>query len=359
VFCANDIEWGIPELDWDGGPLDARKASLADVLKDAGTKTLQYLYDFGAGWGHTIEIERLINPLPGMAYPRLIKAVGRRPPDAVGSPSFYNGLLEDICDPDRKAQVQALAKERLGEDYDPNHVDADRLGEQVAILARRWSRKETPKLPRLSDLQRSLRVPWRGSDPFSFLMRASLSEEFSDYWSTERITILERGRLLACERLPVDDEVDRLRGSGSKWAAPDNLFYWASILPYVYVRDLLHHAVGIAMSRGPKNGNKWWAKFSKILEKLRVARSAVYTCLGLVEGSDFPSGECGLPWEKLTGRWLNSLMLIWRWLHHCQRWILSLRALRPISLASTFPPVVQRMNGRPCSWRPLRLGGNN
>jgi hypothetical protein len=74
---AKDTGWGIPDPDWGDGPLDARKARLIDVLEDVGAKTLKYLYDSGDGWEHTIKVERLIDPLPGMAYPRLLEAAGR------------------------------------------------------------------------------------------------------------------------------------------------------------------------------------------------------------------------------------------------------------------------------------------
>jgi hypothetical protein len=48
------------------------RARLDNVLEDIGTKTLRYLYDFGDGWEHTIKIERLLEPEPGVLYPRLI-----------------------------------------------------------------------------------------------------------------------------------------------------------------------------------------------------------------------------------------------------------------------------------------------
>ncbi len=46
------------------GPLDARKAKLIDVLEDAGTKTLRYLYDYGDGWEHTINVKSLSSATP-------------------------------------------------------------------------------------------------------------------------------------------------------------------------------------------------------------------------------------------------------------------------------------------------------
>jgi Plasmid pRiA4b ORF-3-like protein len=144
---AKDAGWGAPDPDWRDGPLDARKARLIDVLEDVRTRTLKYLYDFGDGWEHTIKIERLIDPLPGIIYPRPIEAAGRCPPEDVGGPWGYAELLEAISNPghDRHAEF----KQRIAEDFDPNIVDADRLGEQVGTLAKRWSRKATPKRPRL------------------------------------------------------------------------------------------------------------------------------------------------------------------------------------------------------------------
>ena len=49
---AGDVGWSDPHPDWGrDGPLDASKARLGDVLANAGTKALHYLYDFGDDWG--------------------------------------------------------------------------------------------------------------------------------------------------------------------------------------------------------------------------------------------------------------------------------------------------------------------
>ncbi|MGZ9106385.1 MAG: IS1096 element passenger TnpR family protein, partial [Rhodoplanes sp.] len=60
-------------------PLSEGYSELAEVIEDVGTKTLRYIYDFGDGWEHTIKIERLGDPEPGVTYPRLIEASGRCP----------------------------------------------------------------------------------------------------------------------------------------------------------------------------------------------------------------------------------------------------------------------------------------
>jgi hypothetical protein len=133
--------WGIPEPDGGDGPLDAQKARLIDALED--TKKLRYLYDFGDGWDHTIKVERLIDPEPGVLYPRLIEATGRCPPEDVGGPWGYAEFLEAVNNP--RHERHAELKEWLGDDFDPNAADIQWLNEEVAALARRWSRKPAAK----------------------------------------------------------------------------------------------------------------------------------------------------------------------------------------------------------------------
>jgi hypothetical protein len=139
---------------WDGaclipigdGPLDARKAHLNKVLEDVGTKTVKYIYDFGDGWDHTITIERLTDPVPGLTYPFLIEAKGRCPPEDVGGPPGYAEFLEAIRDPEHERHDEC--KTWIGEVFDPTVVDANTIAEQLADLAKRWSRKPATKRPR-------------------------------------------------------------------------------------------------------------------------------------------------------------------------------------------------------------------
>jgi Arc/MetJ family transcription regulator len=140
---ARDVGWGEPDPGWGDGPLDAHKARLADVLEDVGTKTLRYLYDFGDGWEHTIKVERILPATPGIAYPRLVEASGRCPPEDVGGPWGYADLLVALRDP--KHERHAEFKEWIAEDFDPAVVDTERLAAELAILAKQWSRKPATK----------------------------------------------------------------------------------------------------------------------------------------------------------------------------------------------------------------------
>jgi hypothetical protein len=136
---ARDVGWGMPDPDFGGGPLDASKARLAAVLEDTGAKSLRYLYDFGDGWEHTVRIERVTDPVPGIAYPRLIEAVGRCPPEDVGGPWGYDDFLKAIADPDHEAHAERL--QWVGGPFDPTDADAKSLAEAVDKLARKWARK--------------------------------------------------------------------------------------------------------------------------------------------------------------------------------------------------------------------------
>jgi hypothetical protein len=143
---ARDVGWGIPSPDWPDGPLDARKVKLIDVLEDAGTKTLRYLYDYGDGWEHTIKVERMIPADTNIAYPRLIEASGRCPPEDVGGPWGYAEMLEALADRDHERHAEI--REWVGDDFDPHAFDAEPLRANVAALAKRWSRKPAAKKPR-------------------------------------------------------------------------------------------------------------------------------------------------------------------------------------------------------------------
>jgi len=139
------VGWSAPDPDagWGGDFMDARKARLGDILEDIGTKTLKYLYDFGDGWEHTIKIERLIDPEPGMLYPRLIEAKGHCPPEDVGGPWGYGELLEALADPSHERHGEL--KEWLADDFNPHVVNIDWLSKDVADLAQRWSRQPAVK----------------------------------------------------------------------------------------------------------------------------------------------------------------------------------------------------------------------
>jgi len=142
------VGFGLPDPDWRDGPRDARRARLNDVLEDVGTRTLHYIYDFGDGWDHTIKVERLINPFPGTVYLLLLEAVGRCPPEDIGGPWSYVELLEARSD--IKHRRHAECEEWFPDGFDPGAADLNSLSQEVAALAKRWSRTPAAKRTRAS-----------------------------------------------------------------------------------------------------------------------------------------------------------------------------------------------------------------
>jgi len=143
---ARDVGWGLPDPDFDEGPLDARKARLVDVLEDAGVKTIKYLYDFGDGWEHTVKVERITDAVPGTAYPVLINAIGRCPPEDVGGSWGYAEFLDAIANPAHENHAEM--KKWVGETFDPKAVDVEALADDVAALANAGTRKPPTKRKR-------------------------------------------------------------------------------------------------------------------------------------------------------------------------------------------------------------------
>ncbi len=127
---AGGTGWGEPDPDgiYDG-PLDAKKVRLLDVLEDTGAKSFKYLYDFGDGWKHTVKIERIGDPVPGVLYPALLQVEGRCPPEDSGGPWGYADFLEAFADPDHERHGEMI--EWIGEDFDAIAVDAGALAADV------------------------------------------------------------------------------------------------------------------------------------------------------------------------------------------------------------------------------------
>lgn len=73
--------FGIPDPEYGfGGPLDARKTTLAQAMEGMRGKTFRYLYDFGDAWEHSVKIQGIAPADPHGCYPSLIEATGMRPP---------------------------------------------------------------------------------------------------------------------------------------------------------------------------------------------------------------------------------------------------------------------------------------
>ncbi|WEX79297.1 plasmid pRiA4b ORF-3 family protein (plasmid) [Sinorhizobium numidicum] len=144
-FRIRDVGFGPADQDWGDGPLDARKISLLAAIEDIAAKSFKYLYDFGDGWTHSINIERTF-PVIGLAEPMLLEATGRCPPEDISGPWGYQEFREALADPTHGRHAE-LVKWWGSEDYDPERAgNFAELNKAVDDVPAKWTRKSCRKI---------------------------------------------------------------------------------------------------------------------------------------------------------------------------------------------------------------------
>ena len=142
-FRTANKSWGVPDPDFNSDILPADKTTLQGVMKDTDIRSLNYIYDFGDGWDHRIQLGKITRPISGELYPRLIALSGKSPPEDVGGPHGYENFLEAIADP-KHPEHEDIA-EWYGSDFDPNTPDTDELKLEVLKLAKKWKPRKSKK----------------------------------------------------------------------------------------------------------------------------------------------------------------------------------------------------------------------
>ncbi len=147
-FRAGGAGWGVPDPDgFYDGPMPAKTTTLQKVIADTGARTIQYVYDFGDDWDHSIRIEKVSEATPGANYPRLLKASGACPPEDVGGAPGYEEFLQALRDPEHQQHDDMVRWS--GGPFDPDDARIDRIVERLDQLAKKWARRPSkPKAPK-------------------------------------------------------------------------------------------------------------------------------------------------------------------------------------------------------------------
>lgn len=83
--------------------------------------TFKYIYDFGDDWSHTLKVEAVSNPEPGIIYPVCLEGARSCPPEDCGGPYGYEELLNILFDPDHEEYENM--QEWVGPFFDPEEFD--------------------------------------------------------------------------------------------------------------------------------------------------------------------------------------------------------------------------------------------
>jgi hypothetical protein len=89
-FVAGEVRYGVPHDEWDDDQVDEASARLRDL-----PDRFVYLYDFGDGWTHDVEVLGAGGDQPGCVY-----GEGSCPPEDCGGPSGHAELLAILADPE-------------------------------------------------------------------------------------------------------------------------------------------------------------------------------------------------------------------------------------------------------------------
>jgi hypothetical protein len=115
-----------PDFDYAREIKDLRRIRFERVVRHIGER-FEFLYDFGDGWVHDVEVEAIAQPEPRVRYPRLIAGERACPPEDVGGPHGYADFLAAIEDPRHEAHDELL--DWVGGDFDPEWFDLDAVNE--------------------------------------------------------------------------------------------------------------------------------------------------------------------------------------------------------------------------------------
>jgi hypothetical protein len=126
AFEVGGEQYGEPDPDGMMETEDERRLKLSQVVA-RGFQKFSYTYDFGDNWEHTIQVEKVLDPEPGVRNPRCIAGKRACPPEDCGGPWGYAEFLEAIQNPGHEQHEEML--EWVGGEFDPEAFDIDAVNE--------------------------------------------------------------------------------------------------------------------------------------------------------------------------------------------------------------------------------------
>jgi len=134
-FIINGEFYGVPEPDFDFDVKPEEDVRLSNVFKREKDK-IQYEYDFGDGWVHTITLEKILPFDPKKTLPHCVTGRKACPPEDVGGIWGYANFLQawnDPGHPEHESYREWLEGDE-GE-FDPDYFDRAEVNAMLAEWA--------------------------------------------------------------------------------------------------------------------------------------------------------------------------------------------------------------------------------
>lgn len=112
------------EPEWNERYEDAGRATLR-MLLDGGVRQIEYAYDMGDFWEHSVIVEKVSAPTPGVKYPQFLGGERRCPPEDCGGPPGYFEFLKNVLSKQKRLRDHAFAW--YGGPYDPDDIGESKI----------------------------------------------------------------------------------------------------------------------------------------------------------------------------------------------------------------------------------------
>jgi len=88
-----------------------------------------FTYDFGDDWEHDVLLEKILDPEPGVTYPRCTAGKRNCPPEDCGGHWGYADILEALKDPDNPEHEELL--DWVGGEFDPEAFEVEAVNGRI------------------------------------------------------------------------------------------------------------------------------------------------------------------------------------------------------------------------------------
>lgn len=127
LFCDGIDEYSPIEFEVEHTK-NSRTVKLNSILK-VEKSTIEYEYDFGDGWQHTLILEKILPPDNQTKTPTCIAGKRNCPPEDCGGLWGYSDMLDILVDPEHEEYDSYI--DWLGGEFDPEYFDQDAINKML------------------------------------------------------------------------------------------------------------------------------------------------------------------------------------------------------------------------------------